>query len=533
MIKLSGIRVPITHSQDDILAQAAKLLRIPVTKISDMVILKQSLDARDKSQIRYQYVIAVSVPDEHRFLKKGAEPYIKKNYTFQVTGEEFLSERPVIIGAGPAGLFAAYLLAKAGFRPIVLERGASVPERVKKVESFYEGGKLDPETNVQFGEGGAGTFSDGKLNTLIKDRDGKGQFVLETFAAFGAPPEILYKNKPHIGTDILRDVIVSMRKETERLGAEFRFRTKADRFLHENGRLTGIVTAEGETIPCSVAVLAIGHSARDTIRTLFSDGIMLEPKAYALGVRIQHKREFIDRCQYGDAAKLLPAADYKLTYTAMDGRGVYSFCMCPGGYVVNASSQEGRLAVNGMSNHDRNADNSNAALVVTVTPEDFQRVTGSDSPLSGMVCQEKLEEAAFRYGDGKIPTQKLGDFAKNVASTGCGSVSPVTKGAVSYTNLREFLPEYLCSDLLEGIRAFDRMMPGFYNDDALLSAVESRTSSPVRILRSEDLESVSLSGLYPCGEGAGYAGGIMSAAMDGIRVFEAIIKKYHVAGDKS
>ncbi|MBO4324658.1 MAG: FAD-dependent oxidoreductase [Lachnospiraceae bacterium] len=525
MIKVA-VTVPVKHTKEDLVRAAAKELRVKDGDILELAIVKQSIDARKKDRIVFLYALAVRMKDENRFLRKGFEAYKPKRYRYEITGTSVMKHRPVVIGAGPAGLFNAYLLSIEGFRPIVLERGPAMEERVSRVEAFYEGAPLDGRGNVQFGEGGAGTFSDGKLNTLVKDKDGKGRFVLETFVKFGAPEEILYRNKPHIGTDKLRTVIVNMRNEIIRLGGEFRFETKAERFLTEGGRLTGIVTDAGETIPCETAVLAIGHSSRDTIRELFKDGITMEPKAYAMGVRIQHRREFIDRTQYGDAAADLPAADYKLTYTAADGRGVYSFCMCPGGYVVNASSEPGRLAVNGMSNFARDAENSNSAIVVTVTPEDYLREVRDESPLAGMIYQERLEEKAYNAGLGKIPTQRFGDYEKGVPGTGFGSIKPVTKGAVHYTNLREVIPEYIGSDLIEGIHAFDKTMPGFADEDALLCAIESRTSSPVRITRDDSCESVSLKGLYPCGEGAGYAGGIMSAAMDGIRVFEAITKEY-------
>ena len=528
MIKLSQIHVPIKHSEADLRNAAAKLLRVSVSDIRELKILKQSIDARKKQEIGYSYAAAVSVNQEERLLRKGFESYKPKRYHYAVTGTKPLKNRPVIIGAGPCGLFAAYMLAKEGYRPIVLERGPSMDGRVEAVEAFYETGRLNPEANVLFGEGGAGTFSDGKLNSLINDKDGKGQFVLDTFAAFGAPEEITYKNKPHIGTDLLRKVIVNMRKETERLGGTFCFETKVVAIETKDGQVSGVRVqgASDEFIPCEVCILAIGHSARDTFKALYESGICMEPKAFAVGVRIQHTREWVNRCQYKDAAPLLPAADYKLTHSCRDGRGVYSFCMCPGGYVVNASSEPGMLTVNGMSNHSRDAENSNAAIVVTVTPSDYENPKEPGNPLSGIAFQRDLERKAYEAGQGKIPTQRYEDFKEDRPSIGCGTVSPCTKGAVSYTNLRPVLPEWIGADIIEGIEAFDSMMPGFANGDALLSAVESRTSSPVRILRGDNLQSVSFAGLYPCGEGAGYAGGITSAAMDGIRVFEEIIKEF-------
>ncbi len=525
MIKLSQIHVPVVHQESDILNACAKLLRIPVSGIHEYEILKKSIDARKKFNIGYSYSVAVSVDREKGFLQKGFEIYERKEYTYRIDGTAFLKNRPIVVGSGPAGLFCAYMLAMSGFRPIILERGPKMEDRIRAVEAFHNGEQLNPEANIQFGEGGAGTFSDGKLNTLIKDKDGKGRFVLQTFVKFGAPKEILYLNKPHIGTDILRNVIVNMREEIIRLGGEFRFGTRLTGINLQNGCLIGVNTTE-EVLNSQLCVLAIGHSSRDTIKNLYEQGIMMEPKAYAMGIRIQHKASFINCVQYGDSFKDLPAADYKLTHTCADGRGVYSFCMCPGGYVVNASSEPGRLAINGMSNHARDAANSNSAIVVTVTPEDYQKAMHSDSPLCGMEYQRQLEEAAYASGKGNIPTQRYEDFKNDVASTEFGSVQPVTKGAVSYARLSDCLPKYIIDDVTEGIEAFDRMMPGFANGDALLSAIESRTSSPVRITRDECLQSVSVKGLYPCGEGAGYAGGITSAAMDGIRVFEAIIKEY-------
>ena len=525
MIKLSQIHVPVSHQETDIVNACAKMLHIPPSAIREFEILKKSIDARKKQSIGYSYSVAVSVDNEKRFLQKGFEAYVKKEYTYRIDGESLLKYRPVIVGSGPAGLFCAYMLAISGFRPLILERGPKMDERISAVERFHNGGELNPEANIQFGEGGAGTFSDGKLNTLIKDKDGKGHFVLQTFVKFGAPKEILYLNKPHIGTDVLRQVIVNMREEIIRLGGEFRFGNKVTEISYENGCLNG-VTVNGENIDCNLCVLAIGHSSRDTITNLFHHGITMEPKAYAMGIRIQHEASFINRVQYGDMWKELPTADYKLTHTCDDGRGVYSFCMCPGGYVVNASSEPGRLAINGMSNHARDAANSNSAIVVTITPEDYQKATHSDSPLCGMHYQRELEELAYKAGQGSIPTQRYEDFKNDEQTKEFGTVKPVTKGSVHPAKLSECLPDYIVRDVKEGIEAFDRMMPGFADGDALLSAIESRTSSPVRITRDDSLQSVSVKGLYPCGEGAGYAGGITSAAMDGIRVFEAIIKEY-------
>ncbi|MBO4652401.1 MAG: FAD-dependent oxidoreductase [Lachnospiraceae bacterium] len=547
-IRLQQLHMPVTHTQDDLEKCVAAKLGIPVDAMLSMSILKQSLDARRKREIAYVYDVAVTVAKGCRLRgKQGSdwsfyEPVL---YEPRRGDGKALAKRPVIIGAGPAGLFAAYVLAEAGHRPIVIERGKAVPERVADVEKFFETGVLDPNSNVQFGVGGAGTFSDGKLNTLIKDRDGRGNYVLRTFIKFGAPEEILYRNKPHIGTDRLRAVVSGMQAEIERMGGTVMTHTTVTGFGIEEGRLTAVHCA-GETgdttIDTDIAVLAIGHSARDTVQWLYESGFAMEPKAFAMGVRVQHRREWVNRTQYGDAAELLPSADYKLTHTCRDGRGVYSFCMCPGGFVVNASSEPGRLAINGMSNFDRMADNSNSAIVVTVTPEDFSsdyetmRARGAKQgvsspelseipePLLGMEYQRRLEELAYLAGQGAIPTQRYEDFREGRASTGCGTIAPVNKGAVHYTDLHECLPEYMSDAIGEGMEAFDRSMPGYGCDDTLLQAIESRTSSPVRINRDETLQAIGIAGVYPCGEGAGYAGGIMSAAIDGIRVAEEIMK---------
>ncbi|MBP5410510.1 MAG: NAD(P)/FAD-dependent oxidoreductase [Lachnospiraceae bacterium] len=564
-IRLQQLHLPVTHTREELEKCVAAKLGIPVDAMREVTILKQSLDARRKREIAYVYDVAVAVAKGCRLRgKQGSdwsfyEPVL---YEPKRGDGKALSKRPVIIGAGPAGLFAAYVLAGAGHRPIVIERGKAVPERIADVEKFFATGVLEPNSNVQFGVGGAGTFSDGKLNTLIKDRDGRGNYVLRTFVKFGAPEEILYRNKPHIGTDRLRAVVSGMQEAIERLGGTVMTHTTVTGFTIEDERLTAVhCTGESGdiTIDTDIAVLAIGHSARDTVQWLCESGFAMEPKAFAMGVRVQHNREWVNRTQYGDAAELLPSADYKLTHTCRDGRGVYSFCMCPGGFVVNASSEPGRLAINGMSNFDRMADNSNSAIVVTVTPDDFRedyenlRARGAElrehlkkeeqmrdsgkwqctyvpklseiaEPLIGMEYQRRLEELAFLAGRGAIPTQRYEDFREGRPSTGCGTISPVNKGAVHYTDLHECLPEYMADAIGEGMEAFERSMPGYGCDDALLQAIESRTSSPVRINRDETLQAVGIAGVYPCGEGAGYAGGIMSAAIDGIRVAEEIMK---------
>ena len=421
-----------------------------------------------------------------------------------------------------------------GYRPILLERGASMEERQKDVQDFWKTGKLNPESNVQFGEGGAGTFSDGKLNTLVHDTHNRGKEVLRLFVKYGAPESILYDAKPHIGTDILAKVVKNIREAIISMGGEVRFHTKvtgirtkrsidfsdepALAMLHLEDTRTNI----GEDLLTDVAVLAIGHSARDTFGLLNLSDIKMEPKPFAVGVRVEHSQDMIDESQYGkNAPESLPAAAYKLTAKTKEGRGVYTFCMCPGGYVVNASSEENRLAVNGMSYSGRNGKNANSAVIVTVSPEDFPE----KGVLGGLAFQRQLEEAAFAEGQGKIPVQLFGDFKKNVPSSSAGAIAPQMKGAYSWGNVRSIFPEFIARCLEEGITEFGKKIPGYDRDDAVLSGVESRTSSPVRILRDETLQS-SVKGLYPCGEGAGYAGGITSAAMDGLKVAEAVSQKY-------
>ncbi|MCI8625532.1 MAG: FAD-dependent oxidoreductase [Lachnospiraceae bacterium] len=551
MIKVAQVRLPLTHTEADLKKELMKQLRLRAEEIERCEIRKRSLDARRGHELCYSYVIAVALRDpaqEERICRRIhnsaiASVLTEPNYQIPDCGQEPLSGRPVIAGSGPAGLFAAWLLAQKGFRPIVIERGASVEKRTELVRHFWETGELSEQTNVQFGEGGAGTFSDGKLNTMVKDTYGRIRYVLKGFVDFGADPGILYLHKPHIGTDVLQRVVKNMREEICRLGGEFRFETTLTGLLAKENRLYA-VSLEGtggtQELETALLILAIGHSARDTLKRL-QDTLKMEPKAFAVGLRIEHLQETIDRAQYGHGdsellgTHMLPAADYKLSHTCRNGRGIYSFCMCPGGYVVNASSEQGHLAINGMSNHARDGRNANSALVVTVTPEDF--MTGNlptpelPTALAGIDFQRKLEAAAYQLGAGRIPVQLYGDFKENRVSRGFGRIQPDSRGSVQLANLRNLLPSWMAESLFEGMEAFGRKLPGFADEEAVFSGIESRTSSPVRLLRQEkSLESLSMQGVYPCGEGAGYAGGITSAAIDGIKVAEAIIRRYHPTG---
>lgn len=502
-----------------------KMLKIQPEELLEYRIVRRSLDARKKEDIHYSYVVEAALVNEGKVLKnkrlKGIEAVQPKKLPELVFGTEKLSSRPVVVGFGPAGMFCALELARAGYQPLVVERGEEIEKRVASVEHFWQTGELNPASNVQFGEGGAGTFSDGKLNTMVKDKFGRGRHVLENLAAFGASKEICYMNKPHIGTDQLRQVVKGIREEILRLGGEVRFSTQFTGFRAEEGHLAAIELNHTEWLDCRVLVLAIGHSARDTFSLLQKEKIPMEAKSFAIGVRIEHEQELISRAQYGEAWERLPAADYKLTHQTENGRGVYSFCMCPGGFVVNASSEPEHLVVNGMSNHDRSERNANSALIVTVTPQDY----GGEGALAGVEFQRKWEKAAYQEGKGRVPVQTFQDFEKNVPSMACKKIEPNLKGGFQPANVRACLPDYVAESIIEGVHAFDKKIKGFADKDALLSGVETRTSSPVRILRNEELQS-ELSGLYPCGEGAGYAGGIMSAAMDGLKVFEAIAGKY-------
>lgn len=547
MIRINQLKMHYTHTREKLLDKVCSVLRIDKKDIQTIEIIRQSIDARKKPDIYYIYTIEVAVKQEDKVLKealkrKGIKEQLSKSdrvmYQFPQSGTRLQEYPTVIVGAGPAGLFCAYYLALHGYRPILLERGKPVEERTKDVEEFWKTGVLNTASNVQFGEGGAGTFSDGKLNTLVKDKDGRNRTVLEVFVKFGAKESILYDAKPHIGTDVLSQVVKNMREEIIRMGGQVRFYSQVTDILitdcekEPTRRVSGVVINGEKIIPCKQLVLAIGHSARDTFSMLHEKQIPMEAKSFAVGLRVEHPQRMINESQYGvEESDILGAAPYKLTAKASNGRGVYSFCMCPGGYVVNASSEEGKLAVNGMSYSGRNGENANSAIIVSVTPEDY----GLDHPLAGIAFQRKLEEKAYKLGEGKIPVQRYGDFRNRVVSgeeTSLEEVSKMhtklstcTKGEYVWADVSTILPKDCNEAFVEGMEAFGRQIKGFDRPDAILLGVESRTSSPVRIHRDTDMQS-EVKGLYPCGEGAGYAGGITSAAMDGLRVAEAIAGEF-------
>ena len=541
MIRITQLKLPITHSKEELERKIAKTLRLNDYSYE---IIRQSLDARKKEAKYFSYTIDVKVPQEAKLVKKLHDKTLSViqpvNYHFPQPGSTPLKSRPVIVGFGPAGLFCAWYLARAGYRPIVLERGADADTRKEQVEHFWKNGVLDPDSNVQFGEGGAGTFSDGKLNTLVKDPYGRNREVLKRFVEAGAPEEILYQQKPHLGTDVLVGLVKTLRTQIEEMGGTVRFHScvtdfrfsdvpqqsdstlRTDMPFRSGRQLTAVEINHKEWLDTEVCVLAPGHSARDTFAQLNSCGVAMQPKAFAVGVRVEHPQEMIEQALYGDTGReALGAAAYKLTHTCKNGRGVYTFCMCPGGYVVNASTEDKCLAINGMSYQARDGENANSALIVTVTPEDFPE----EGPLGGIAFQRELERSAWRAAEGKIPVQLFRDFKDRKKSTALGTVRPNHKGAWQLANVREILPETVGDCIEEGMLAMGKKLPGFDLPDALLSGVESRTSSPVRITRDADLQS-NIIGLYPCGEGAGYAGGITSAAMDGIKVAETIARKY-------
>jgi len=528
MLRLSNIKLPLDHNDTDLRSAIASKLGIKESEILSYKVYKRSYDARQKRNIFFIYSLNVETSKNELLLEQfAADTQIKArpddNYQFVAQAPASLIERPIVIGMGPCGLFVGLVLAQMGFKPIILERGKAVRERTVDTFGLWRKGELNAESNVQFGEGGAGTFSDGKLYTQIKDPKHHGRKVLQEFVAAGAPEEILYLSKPHIGTFKLVSMVEKMRHNIESLGGEVRFQQRVDELLIKNDQVQGVVLASGETLSSQHITFAIGHSARDTFHMLYDKGVYIEAKPFSIGFRIEHPQSLIDQCRFGDYAgnELLGAADYKLVHHCKNGRSVYSFCMCPGGTVVAATSEAGHIVTNGMSQYSRNERNANSAIVVGIAPEqDYP-----DHPLAGLELQDTLEKQAFILGGESYdaPVQLVGDFINNKPSQALGKVEPSYKPGVKLGDLSSSLPDYAVAAIREALPAFDKKIKGFAMHDAVLTAVETRTSSPIRIKRDpESLQSINIQGLYPAGEGAGYAGGILSAAVDGIKIAEAL-----------
>jgi uncharacterized FAD-dependent dehydrogenase len=513
MIKITNIKIRADLSDDELFEKIYKKYKINKNDVTERRIIKKSIDARNKADIFYNYSVELECKNENKI--KNVQ-IVKKEEPFKIIVNRKSSKRPVIIGAGPAGLFSALTLAQNGIKPIIIEQGKTVDERKKDVEEFQKTGKLNTLSNVQFGEGGAGTFSDGKLTSGIHNPLCK--IVLKEFYNFGAPEQILYINKPHIGTDNLINIIRNMRNEIIKLGGEFLFNEKVTDFEFENSKVTAVIC--GKRIETDTVILAIGHSARSTFEKLYEKGVKMEKKNFSIGVRIEHKQSMINKSQYGEITKLkLPPAEYKMAYHG-ENRSCYTFCMCPGGTVIASSSEPETIVTNGMSVYARNGENANSAVLVNVTPNDFK----GESPLEGMYFQKDLEQKAFKLGGSNYnaPIQRFEDFENNVKSTHIGEIKPTYKPGVTLSNLNEILPDFISKTLIEGIKYFDKSIKGFAHPDAILTGVETRSSSPVQITRNENKQS-NIKGLYPCGEGAGYAGGIMSAAVDGIKCAIAVL----------
>jgi uncharacterized FAD-dependent dehydrogenase len=527
MLRLTDIKLPLDHGPDALKTAILKALKLPAGELLGIQVFKRAHDARSRNAIHYIYTVDVTLKDEAR-APKSARPTPDMAYKPVATAPVSF-QRPLVIGAGPCGLFAALILAQSGFRPIILERGKAVRQRTKDTWGLWRKSVLNPESNVQFGEGGAGTFSDGKLYSQIKDPRYLGRKVLTEFVKAGAPEEILTEAHPHIGTFRLVTMVESMRQTIEVLGGEYRFESKVtDLLLDGAHRIKGVKLESGTEIESGHVVLALGHSARDTFQMLSDRGVDIEAKPFSIGFRIEHPQGMVDKARFGRSIPQLGAADYKLVHHAKNGRSVYSFCMCPGGTVVAAASEPGRVVTNGMSQYSRNERNANAGIVVAVTPEaDYP-----GHPLAGVALQRQLEEAAFKAGgqDYRAPAQLVGDFIAGTPSTALGEVQPSYRPGVTPTDLATCLPEYAITAIREALPAFGRQIKGFDRHDAVLTGVETRTSAPIRIRRGEDFESLNTPGLYPAGEGAGFAGGILSAGVDGIKVGEAVAKSIAAAG---
>lgn len=523
-LMITDLRLQLDGGPEELKRMAARKLGVSVTEFNQFKITKEAIDARRKPDVSRVYSVLAEIPDSRSYRKSREVREISEEQERPIIpGDLKLKGRPVIAGSGPAGIFAALTLAAGGYKPLVLERGECVETRAAAVDAYWKGGKLDPECNVQFGEGGAGTFSDGKLTTRINDR--RCDRVLQEFHRAGAAEEILYKSKPHIGSDVLRQVVANMRRRLIELGGEIRFGIRVTSVMTSRGVVTGVVTNGGEEIDAGVVVLAIGHSARDTFASLLEGGISMTPKPFSIGVRIEHPQELINLAQYGAAGSnaALGAADYQLFYKN-GGRTAYTFCMCPGGVVVASASEPDTVVTNGMSYFARDTENANSAFVVSVEPDDFE----SSHVLAGVEFQRLWERRAFELGGGTgaAPVQRFADFLEGRTSKAFGCVKPSYTGSVSPADLNGCLPGYVTASMKEAAAYFDRRLKGFAMSDAILTGVETRTSSPVRIVRGDTLEAVGMGGLYPAGEGAGYAGGIVSAAVDGMRVAEQIIRTY-------